>query len=319
MGGLETLIGALGLSFVSGINLYAAVLVVGLGLRYGWFPFLPEQLQVLSDPWVIGIAGTFYLLEFFADKVPFVNTVWDGIHTFIRPVGAALMALGAAEELGPAAQVIAMLVGGSVALGTHSTKAGFRLLANTAPEPATHSVISVAEDVGVVGLLALVYTYPVPALVLLVVLLALMAYITPLIFRTLRFLVGSVGSAVFGWADSASDSPAERPGWVQAELEGGPTWRVYKGYARSVSGAPVLSIGYLAVSDLDSYFVRKGWLGVKSLRLGSPTRDVRAGVLCDIVEFDSDNRVCLTKKWARLYRERFGGPEPADSVAATAL
>ena len=258
MGGLETLIGALGLSFVSGINLYAAVLVVGLGLRYGWFPFLPEQLNALSDPWVIGIAGTFYLLEFFADKIPFVNTVWDGFHTFIRPTGAALLALGAAEQLGPAAQVIAMLIGGSVALGTHSTKAGFRLLANTAPEPATQSVISVAEDVGVVGLLALVYTYPIPALVVLVVLLALMAYITPLIYRTLRFLVGSVAGIVFGWAESASDNPADRPDWVQAELEDGPTWRVYKGYARSVNGAPALSIGFLAVSDLDTYFVRKG-------------------------------------------------------------
>ncbi len=318
MGGLETLIGALGLSFVSGINLYAAVLVVGLGLRYGWFPFLPEQLNALSDPWVIGIAGTFYLLEFFADKIPFVNTVWDGFHTFIRPTGAALLALGAAEQLGPAAQVIAMLIGGSVALGTHSTKAGFRLLANTAPEPATQSVISVAEDVGVVGLLALVYTYPIPALVVLVVLLALMAYITPLIYRTLRFLVGSVAGIVFGWAESASDNPADRPDWVQAELEDGPTWRVYKGYARSVNGAPALSIGFLAVSDLDTYFVRKGWFGVKTSRLGSPISEVEAGVLCDIVQFASGERVWLTKKWARLYRERVGGQESAGTLAATA-
>ncbi len=205
-----------------------------------------------------------------------------------------------------------------MALGTHSTKAGFRLLANTAPEPATQSVISVAEDVGVVGLLALVYTYPIPALVVLVVLLALMAYITPLIYRTLRFLVGSVAGIMFGWAESASDNPADRPDWVQAELEDGPTWRVYKGYARSVNGAPALSIGFLAVSDLDTYFVRKGWFGVKTSRLGSPISEVEAGVLCDIVQFASGERVWLTKKWARLYRERVGGQESAGTLAATA-
>ncbi|MCG8652573.1 MAG: DUF4126 domain-containing protein, partial [Pirellulales bacterium] len=160
MTGWEALVSALGLSFVSGINLYATVLVVGLAHRYGLFETLPAGLEVLSNPWVLGLAGVLYSLEFFADKVPFVATIWDGFHTFIRPMGAALIALGAAEQFGPLGQVAAMLVGGSVALGTHSTKAGFRMLANTAPEPTTHSVISVAEDVGVVGLTALVFAYP---------------------------------------------------------------------------------------------------------------------------------------------------------------
>jgi len=88
MGGLEGLISTLGLSFASGINLYATVLVVGLAQRYDWFPFLPEDLAVLGDPLILGIAGGLYLVEFFADKIPFVSTVWDGFHTFIRPLGA---------------------------------------------------------------------------------------------------------------------------------------------------------------------------------------------------------------------------------------
>ena len=151
MGGLETLISTLGLSFASGINLYATILVVGLAHRYGWFPYLPEQLHILGDPLVLGVAGVLYVLEFFADKVPFVSTIWDGFHTFIRPVGGALLALGAADGLDPAGKAVVMLIGGSVALTSHTTKASARVLAHTAPEPATHSAISVAEDVGVVG------------------------------------------------------------------------------------------------------------------------------------------------------------------------
>ena len=151
MTGWETLISSFGLSFASGINLYATVLVVGLAQRYGLVENLPAPLESLSNPWVLGAAGILYALEFLADKFPFVATVWDALHTVIRPLGGALLAVGAAHELNPLGQAAAMLIGGSIALGTHSTKAGFRMMANTVPEPTTHSVISIAEDVGVVG------------------------------------------------------------------------------------------------------------------------------------------------------------------------
>ena len=164
MGTLQTLSGILGLSFVSGVNLYATILTVGLGLRYGWIHGLPDDLNILSHPAVLIVAGVFYAAEFVADKVPFFTPIWDAVHTVIRPLGAAAIALGAASDLHPLMKVIAVLVGGSVALSTHSTKMGVRLMAHAVPEPVTHSAISVAEDVGVVSLAALAMTHPIVAL-----------------------------------------------------------------------------------------------------------------------------------------------------------
>ncbi len=205
MGGLEQLVSVLGLSFASGVNLYATVLLVGLAHRFEWFSFLPQQLEVLSNPIVLWVAGILYALEFFADKIPFVSTVWDGVHTFIRPLGAAMLALGAADEFGPAGRVVAMLLGGSIALGSHTTKAATRVLAHTVPEPATHSVISIAEDVGVVGLLMLVFTYPWIALAVLIGLLIAMVIVTPLLWRTLRAMFGFLFGSRRVAADDAAD------------------------------------------------------------------------------------------------------------------
>ena len=184
MTGWETLISSLGLSFASGVNLYATILVVGLAQRYGFVDNLPGALQAFSNPWVLGIAGTLYAVEFLVDKFPFVATVWDAIHTLIRPLGGALIALAAAHEMSPLGQAAAMLVGGSVAFGTHSTKAGFRMLANTAPEPVTHSAISVAEDVGVFGLAMLALAYPWIALGVMIAAIAVFDYLAPTIWRT---------------------------------------------------------------------------------------------------------------------------------------
>lgn len=153
----------LGLAVGAGLNLYAAVLTVGLGIRLGWLMGMPPELEILANPWILGLAGVLYAVEFVADKVPFVTPVWDSVHTFIRPLGGALLAVGAAGHLSPAMQMAAGLVGGTLALGAHSTKMGFRLAAHTVPEPMTHSAISVAEDFSVVGILLLAYQYPVVA------------------------------------------------------------------------------------------------------------------------------------------------------------
>lgn len=160
MSAVATLSGILGLAVAAGVNLYLAVLTVGLSLRFGWLSGVPESLHILAHPVVLTVAGGLYLVEFVADKVPFVTPVWDTVHTVIRPVGAAFLALGAAAKLDPLMQALAVLAAGSIAFGTHSTKMGVRLTAHAVPEPVTHSVISVAEDVGVVALLALVYTHP---------------------------------------------------------------------------------------------------------------------------------------------------------------
>ncbi len=192
MGTLQTLSGILGLSFVSGVNLYATILTVGLGLRYGWIRGLPDDLNVLSHPAVLIVAGVFYAAEFVADKVPFFTPIWDTVHTVIRPLGAAALALGAAADLSPLMKVVAMLVGGSIALSTHSTKMGVRLMAHTVPEPVTHSAISVAEDVAVVSLAALAMTHPLVALPVFLLLLVAVFFLIRMAFRALRTFSASV-------------------------------------------------------------------------------------------------------------------------------
>jgi hypothetical protein len=154
-----TLSSILGLGFASGVNLYAAILVVGIGERMGWLSGLPGELSVLANPIVLAVAGFLYFLEFFADKIPFVSVAWDSIHTVIRPLGGAALALASASKLSPEMQALALLAGGSLALGSHSTKMGYRLLVHASPEPVTDSIFSVAEDFGVVGLVLLTYKH----------------------------------------------------------------------------------------------------------------------------------------------------------------
>lgn len=196
---LRALASVLGISFVSGINLYAAILTVGIALRFGWISGLPEPMSMLAHPVVLVVAGVLYTAEFVADKIPFFTPIWDAIHTFIRPLGAALLAWQAAAGLSPMGQVFAAMAGGSIALGTHSAKAGFRLVAHTVPEPTTHSLISIAEDFGVVGILALVYTHPAISLGVLIALLILVGYVLVMVLRALRSAVRRVVGRLHAW------------------------------------------------------------------------------------------------------------------------
>ncbi len=158
----------LGLPLVTGINLYATVLTVGLLQRFGLVE-LPPQFDVFASWWIIGIAGFLYLVEFVADKVPWVDSAWDTVHTFIRPVAGAVLALVAVGEVHPVVQVGAVLLGGSLALASHSTKASARLAANTSPEPVTNWGLSVAEDVVAVSGAWLALVHPVIMLLLVII------------------------------------------------------------------------------------------------------------------------------------------------------
>jgi hypothetical protein len=173
------------LGFASGIRLYAVLLVVGLAGHAGWVQ-LPPGLQVLSHPAVLVVAGVMFAVEFFADKLPALDTLWDAVHTFIRiPAGAALAAAALGAD-GTTWAVIAALVGGSLAATSHFTKAGTRAAVNTSPEPVSNLVVSTAEDVAVGGLLWLVLTYPLAAAAIVLLLTAAAAWLLPKLFRFVR-------------------------------------------------------------------------------------------------------------------------------------
>jgi hypothetical protein len=156
---------ALGFAALSGINLYLTTLVAGLAIRFNWINLANEyeQMAVLGNWWVIGVAAVLFLVEFFADKVPWLDSAWDTVHTIVRPAGGIFLALAAMGELDPTAAVIAGLLAGGASLATHSAKAGGRLLINLSPEPVSNSVASVGEDGLVLGGLALMGVAPVVA------------------------------------------------------------------------------------------------------------------------------------------------------------
>lgn len=158
---------ALGLATLAGVNLYLTVLIAGLAIRYDWIGLSGsyEQLAVLGNPWVIGIAGGMFLIEFFADKIPWLDSAWDAVHTVIRPAGGILLALAALGEMNPAVMTIGALLAGGASLATHGTKAGIRAFLNLSPEPVSNSVASVTEDGLVLGGLGLIGLFPTVALV----------------------------------------------------------------------------------------------------------------------------------------------------------
>jgi hypothetical protein len=182
---LITLGRTLGFSFAAGVNLYATVAILGLASRYGWVD-LPPQYQVFDNNVVIGVAIAMYLVEFFADKIPYFDSLWDLIHTAIRPVGGAFIAVTTIGDASPTVEGLVALLGGTIAAGSHLTKTSTRAAVNTSPEPVSNWVLSIGEDLFVVGLGYLALQYPVAALVVAVVLIALIAVFLAVIVRTVR-------------------------------------------------------------------------------------------------------------------------------------
>jgi hypothetical protein len=182
---LTTLGRTLGFSFSAGINLYATVAILGLASRYGWVA-LPPQFKVFDNDIVIGAALVMYVIEFIADKVPWVDSMWDAVHTAIRPIGGALIAVSTFGEASPAVEGLVALLGGAVAASTHATKAGTRAVANTSPEPFSNWVLSFGEDLFVVGLGIVALNYPLVALGVTAALLLLIILFARAIWKLFR-------------------------------------------------------------------------------------------------------------------------------------
>ena len=185
MNPMETLSLVLGAGFSSGLNLYATVATLGLLQRFGVI-HLPENLQVLSHPLVLAIAGVLYVMEFLADKVPFIDSIWQAVHTFIRPPAAALLAFSATAAAPEAWRWGAALLAGGIALTSHGTKASARAAANMSPEPLSNWALSFGEDILAVWLTWFATAHPRIAIVVVCLLLVVSLYLLYHLFRFLR-------------------------------------------------------------------------------------------------------------------------------------
>ena len=182
---LEIIGRTLGFSLAAGVNLYATVAILGLAARYGWVA-LPEQFQIFDNPWIIGAAGALYVIEFVADKIPWVDSIWDSVHTLIRPVGGAVIAVATLGDQSPAMQGAIALLGGMVAASSHVTKASTRVAANTSPEPFSNWILSFLGDGFVIGMTMIALNYPLIALAVSVTILILIVLIVRAIWKWLR-------------------------------------------------------------------------------------------------------------------------------------
>ena len=175
----------LGSSWASGVNLYLTVAGLGIVHRFDWIQ-LPGNMDVVSNPLIILLAIALYVVEFFADKIPFVDSAWDSVHTFIRPLGGAALGYMAMADNGPVVQTAVALLTGSVSMDSHLTKATTRVAINTSPEPVTNSVASVTEDAAVAGVLFLIVKHPIIAAILVVLFIAFSIWFLKKMFRFLK-------------------------------------------------------------------------------------------------------------------------------------
>jgi hypothetical protein len=173
------------LAFASGVNLYATIAVLGLCSHYGLVS-LPEQFRAFDHPVIIGAALAMYVVEFVADKIPWFDTLWDAVHTLVRPIGGAVIAVTAMGDASPTGQALAALLGGSIAMTTHLTKAGTRAAANTSPEPFSNWLLSLGEDVLAVGISYGALQHPMVALTIAVALLIVILVCASLIVGAIR-------------------------------------------------------------------------------------------------------------------------------------
>jgi hypothetical protein len=183
---------SMGAAWASGINLYATILVLGLMGNTGSMP-LPEHLQIVQQPIVIGACTLMYAVEFFADKIPGIDTGWDAIHTFIRvPAGAALAA-AAVGNVDPAVSLAAAIVGGTLSAATHATKSGSRVMINTSPEPVTNWIASISEDIAVVGGLWVALNHPIIFIAALIIFIIMLIWLLPKLWRGIKKVFAAIG------------------------------------------------------------------------------------------------------------------------------
>lgn len=274
---------ALGLASLAGLNLYLTVFATGLAIHFQWIVLGPnyQSLAVLGDPAILWLSGTLYVLEFFADKIPWVDSAWDTVHTIIRPIGGALLAIRVLGEPSPVFDVVIALVAGGASLVTHSAKASTRLVTNTSPEPFSNIGLSLLEDAFVLGGLALIHFNPVLALGIFVLLLAIILYFAPRIGRAVRVKLWLIWKKLNRPAEheAATDLPARLPSryasiFAKENLLGETAAWAVPCIAKRVPGIPANSSGLLVATNEDAgrllFIISRGWRSrARTLSLGS--------------------------------------------------
>ena len=303
---------ALGLGALAGINLYLTVFVAGLAIQQQWITLAPQyaDLQILGHPVIILIAGILYTLQFFADKIPWVDSLWDLVHSVIRPVGGAALAIQALGSSSPVFDISIALLAGGVALSTHSLKAGARLVANGSPEPFSNIALSVGEDVAVLGGLVLLQTNPVLALAIVILLVASIIYFGPKIARAVRIKVWLAWrklNSPAGGAQPISELPKTLPADADILLHSlkGPNAPGVKWAVSCIaSGSKRLKSnisGHLVALEDDPdrfHFVSKGWF-----RTSSKTLELEECKSTHESKFLSENLVLysLNRRWKEVF------------------
>ncbi len=212
---------ALGLAALAGINLYLTVFVTGLAVQQHWIVLAPQyqSLEILANPVIIAVAGVCYFLEFFADKIPWIDTAWDAVHTVIRPIGGALLAIQVLGHSSPTFDLLVLLLAGGTSLATHTAKASSRLLVNASPEPFSNIGVSLLEDAAVFGGLALIHLNPLAALAIFVLAMATFLYFAPKILRAMKVRLWLIFKKLNGPA--GSDGPRALPTALPSNLASG--------------------------------------------------------------------------------------------------
>jgi hypothetical protein len=273
---LQTLAVALGLAALSGYSLYLTVFLTGLAVHFDWIHLAPQyaSLHVLADPAVIIVSGILFVIEFFVDKIPWLDSLWDAIHTFIRPIGGALLAIQTLGHPGPAFDVIIGLIAGAVTFTSHSVKTGTRLIVNQSPEPFSNVAVSLGENVLLGAMFALLWSHPLVALAILLVFFSVAFYFLPRIWRTIRIRVWFIRQKMKQPARrTAVELLASLPGpyehWFHKLVEPRQTvrWAVpcITGKGKLI---PRDQFGYLTATEeqlSQVFFIVKGWFASAKL------------------------------------------------------
>jgi hypothetical protein len=304
------------------------VLTLGLGIRFGWFQFpagVQEHLSILANPYVLGAAGLAYLAEFFADKIPWVDSTWDAFHTFIRPIGAAVLATAALGNVDPVLKMAVVILCGGVALSSHSSKAATRLAVNHSPEPFSNIAFSVAEEIFVPFGVWLSVKHPALVLALVLCFICVFVWISPKVFRMMRLQLVALGAWLVG--SSARASSREKREFSTSRPEAGrclsliasSARAVPRDYARvlptSISTSPGgisgvrcaaakhvrglrNSIGYLIFTDQELLFVARRFFKYRLHRLPLneiQSAEIKRGLLMNRLVLNGDTAFFLFK------------------------